>query len=69
MSKALDRFARLVVDVSDRDPERGRILEGLGIRVLPTLVFFDAEGEESGRLTGVVPPARIVAAAEQAASR
>ena len=66
----LEPFERLVVDVTDRsDRNAGEILAGMQVRGLPTLVFFDAEGNETGRLVGPQPAAAIIAAAKRAQTR
>jgi thioredoxin 1 len=51
----------LVVDFYDvwKDPAAGRHFR---IRAIPTLIFYDAEGREVGRLLGFVPKADILAA-------
>jgi thiol:disulfide interchange protein len=67
---ALEPFARLVVDVSDRsDRNAGAILAEMEVRGLPTLLFFDAEGNETGRIVGPQPAAAVLAAAKRAQTR
>ena len=64
---ALEPFARLVVDVTDRsDRNAVAVLAEMEVRGLPTLVFFDAEGNETGRVVGPQPAAAILAAAKRA---
>lgn len=64
---ALAPFTKLVVDVSDRsDRKAGSILGEMEVRSLPTLVFYDGEGNETGRLVGGQPAASIIAAAKAA---
>jgi thiol:disulfide interchange protein len=64
---ALEPFARLEIDCSDReDTKVGAILDGMNISGLPTLVFIDRSGTEVERLEGPRPAQTIIAAAKKA---
>ena len=64
---ALAPFTKLVVDVSDRsDRKAGSILAELEVKSLPTLVFYDGQGNETGRLIGPQRAASVIAAAKAA---
>jgi thiol:disulfide interchange protein len=64
---ALEPFTRLVVDITDRSDEKaGAVLAEMGVRGLPTLVFFDGEGNETGRIVGPQKAEAIIAAAKRA---
>jgi thiol:disulfide interchange protein len=64
---ALEPFKRLVVDITDRsDREKQQILSEMNIRGLPTLLFLDAEGNETSRLVGPQHAGPILAAAKKA---
>jgi thiol:disulfide interchange protein len=64
---ALTPFTKLVVDVSDRSDRKAMgILQEMDVKGLPTLVFLDGEGNETARLIGPQPAAKIIAAAKAA---
>lgn len=48
-------YATVAVDVD----EQGALVSRLGVRRLPTLLFFDGRGDELLRLSGYVPPRRL----------
>ncbi len=67
MEKALRGFARIVADVSDRSATMPRMaMAAHGIRVLPTLVFFNEKGDETDRLEGNQSADALIAAATKA---
>ena len=66
---ALTPFKRLVVDASDRSDKKPlAILSEMDISMLPTLVFLDGAGNETGRLVGPQRAEKIIAAAKAAQS-
>jgi thiol:disulfide interchange protein DsbD len=69
VKEALEPFARLKVDYSDRDDKRTKaLLVSLKVEMLPTLIFIDKRGAEAARLSKERSVEAILEAAAKAAS-
>ena len=67
VKKALEPFARLEIDCSDKsDRSNNDKLRQFGLHYLPALVFFDRSGNETDRFEGPPPAKTIIAAAKKA---
>lgn len=58
VKKAFSRILLLQVDMTKNSPENTELMTKLGILGLPTIVFFDKQGNEitTARITGFMPP-------------
>lgn len=65
MREELADWQLMKVDLTRPSPEAQRLVAELGVRGVPTLVFF-SPSEELLRLVGYVGPAELLAALEEA---